>query len=189
MNWDIDITFAGVVAEQFDEYAHAEVLFYPVGGVNGLRMPDLTLGAWLETEWRLSAATGSAALNAMQRARAAVAAVRARVPALVEAKARREFKSRLDSMAMWLEDLPPQRGAGPDGSPAQRGYLAQVHLRLKAELLASAVTQPADQLSRLRAWDIGVRGRLMPGPFLLEPEVAGAATPPERFWFLFGGIS
>ena len=56
MNWKSDITFARVAGEQMDEYVHAEVLFFPVGGVGGMQMPALTIGTWLETAWRLSAA-------------------------------------------------------------------------------------------------------------------------------------
>ena len=52
MNWKPDITFARVAGEQMDEYVHAEVLFFPVGGIGGMQMPALTIGTWLETAWR-----------------------------------------------------------------------------------------------------------------------------------------
>ena len=53
MNLEPDLTFAQVVSEQIDEYVHVEVLYYPVGSIHGMQMPQVTIGNWLETEWRL----------------------------------------------------------------------------------------------------------------------------------------
>ncbi len=185
MNWKPDITFARVAGEQMDEYVHAEVLFFPIGGIGGMQMPALTIGTWLETAWRLKAAPEQAVLA---DARAAVTRIRARVPQLYEVKARREFKSRLESMSMWLEELPPRKEPRPLAPGQLTGYLAQAHLRLKLELLREDVSQTQDLLLRLRGWDDRLRAMFAPGPFVLEPEVEAAATPKERFWFLFGGI-
>lgn len=184
MNWKPDLTFARIAGEQMDDYVHAEVLFFPVGGIGGMQMPALTIGTWLETAWRLGVAPEQAGLA---DARAAITRIRARVPTLYEAKARREFKSRLESMSMWLEDLPPRKEPRPLTPGQHTGYLAQAHLRLKLELLREDVSQTQDLLARLRGWDDRLRAIFVPGPFLLEPEVEAAATPKERFWFLFGG--
>lgn len=189
MNWKSDITFARVAGEQMDEYVHAEVLFFPVGGVGGMQMPALTIGTWLETAWRLGAAALAAPEQAiLADARAAVTRIRSRVPQLYEAKARREFKSRLESMSMWLEELPPRKEPRPLTPGQHTGYLAQAHLRLKLELLREDVSQTQDLLARLRGWDDRLRAMFAPGPFVFEPDVEAAATPRERFWFLFGGI-
>lgn len=187
MNWNYDLTFARVVAEQIDDYVHAEVLFFPVGAMNGMQMPALTIGAWLETAWRLSAAGGQGA-PALVEARAAVARVRGRARELYEAKARREFKSRLDSISMWLDELLPRAQPLPAAPTERSGYRAQALLRLKLELLRDEVSQPQNVLLRLRGWDASLRGRFISGPFLLEPELAFCAEPKERYWFLFGGI-
>ncbi|HQV29885.1 MAG TPA: hypothetical protein PLG23_17090 [Thermoflexales bacterium] len=189
MNWKPDITFARVAGEQMDEYVHAEVLFFPVGGIGGMQMPALTIGTWLETAWRLGPAPLASPEQAiLVDARAAVTRIRARVPQLYEAKARREFKSRLESMSMWLEDLPPRREPRAPAPAQHTGYLAQAHLRLKLELLREDVSQTQDLLQRLRGWDDRLRAMFAAGPFVFEPEVEAAAIPRERYWFLFGGI-
>jgi len=121
-------------------------------------------------------------------ARAATTRTRPRVPQLYGAKARREFKSRLESMSMWLEDLPPRKEPRPLTPGQHTGYLAQAHLRLKLELLREDVSQTQDLLQRLRGWDDRLRAMFAPGPFVFEPEIETAAIPKERFWFLFGGI-
>ena len=51
----LDLTFAKVAGEQIDEYVHTEVLYYPIGAMAGMQMPQLTIGTWLEAAWRLKA--------------------------------------------------------------------------------------------------------------------------------------
>ena len=91
-----------------DDYAHAEVLYYPIGAMGGMQMPQLTIGAWLETLWRLKAcapALSAAQQSTLDEAQSRVQRVRSRVPDLYTQKARREFKSRLDTWTWYLEEL------------------------------------------------------------------------------------
>jgi hypothetical protein len=178
MNLDQDLAFAHIVGEQIDDYLHAEVLFYPVRSVKGMQIPPLTIGAWLETMWRLNAIRNSdnaARIDpVLEETQAEVRKARSSAPDLYQTKARREFRSRLDSWTMFLDDA---------HTPAS--YASNVHMRFKLELLKEDVSQVNDQLARLRAADVRLREQLEPGAFVWEPELA-AAAPKDEFWFLYG---
>lgn len=181
-----DLIFAEVVAEQFDDYVHAEVLFYPVGALRGHMMPMLTIGTWLETEWRLSALRAQAPERvdaALERARAHVRQVRSRAAELYTQKARREFKSRLDTWEMFLNDR-SEDAARVRAFNRLSGYRAHAHTRFKLELLKEDVAQLSAQLARLRLCDARLRAHFEPGAFIWEPELE-AAAPRERFWWLY----
>jgi hypothetical protein len=185
MNLRRDLTFARVVAEQMRDYLYAEVLFYPVGSVDGLPMPQLTIGAWLETEWRLSALRPRYPEEITPILSAAQAAVRKlRQLEQYQHKARREFKSRLDSWEMFLEDR--RESKEPYNAP-RSGYAEHVQTRFRLALLEEDVSQPSDQRARLRALDARLRARFQPGAFLWVPELAEAA-PPDKFWFLYAKL-
>lgn len=192
MNQNSDLTFASVVAEQFDDYVHAEVLFYPVGAIGGLQMPPLTLGTWLETEWRLGALLVSDPERIgppLTAARAVVRRVRSRTLELYQAKSRREFKSRLDSWEMFLDEGSDGATRAHGAAPAKAysdspGFATQVHTRFKLELIKDDVSQLAAQLSRLRLCDARLRARFRAGEFVWEPELAPAA-PADRYWWLY----
>lgn len=188
MDTKLDLVFAQVVAEQIDDYVHAEVLFYPVGAVKGMQMPQLTIGTWLETEWRLNAVASSAPNVAAQleKTRAEVRRIRNRVPDMYQNKARREFKSRLDTWDMFLEEQ-----TNPGGKPIKdrvvndsAGYTTQVHTRVKLELLQNDVSQMAAQLSRLRMADAKLRMHFKAGSFIWEPELQPFA-PQDKWWWLW----
>lgn len=190
MDTKLDLVFAQVVAEQIDDYVHAEVLFYPVGAIKGMQMPQLTLGNWLETEWRLHAAAATTPDVAVQleKTRGEVRRIRNRVPEMYQTKARREFKSRLDTWEMFLEEQ-----TNPGGKPIKdrvvndsAGYATQVHTRLKLDLLQADVSQMAAQLSRLRMADAKLRMHFRAGAFVWEPELQPFAQP-DKWWWLFGG--
>lgn len=187
MTLEHDLTFAGVIAEQIDEYVHVEVLYFPVGSIHGMQMPQVTIGNWLETAWRLSALREQDPTRidgALAKAREEVRRVRNRANELYINKARREFKSRLDMWEMVLrEDDDVKRSAKPINESA--AYPSQVRTRLKLELLQADVSQLAGQLSRLRMADGLLRTRFKPGAFVWEPELAHAA-PPEKWWWLYG---
>jgi hypothetical protein len=177
--------FARIAGEHLDEYVHTEVLFYPIGSVSGVALPQLTIGAWLETAWRLSArpaALDRAQSAVFEEARASARRVRSLWPALYQHKARREFKSRLDSWAWYLDDL-----LGKDGPLTAQGsaYASQSHTRFKLELLRQEVSQLSGELQRLEMGDRRLRLRFVPGPFLWEPDLE-AAAPREAYWWLHG---
>jgi hypothetical protein len=189
MNLKCDLTFARVVAEQMSDYLYAEVLFYPVGSVDGLPMPQLTIGAWLETEWRLSALRryGSQAIEpVLSAAQAEVRRIRCRLADQYQHKARREFKSRLDSWEMFLDDRREATAREPYNAP-RSGYAHRVQTRFRLELLRDDIPQPSEQLARLRTLDARLRTRFQTGAFLLESELAEAA-PADKFWFLYAKL-
>ena len=180
-----DLTFARIAGEHMDDYVHTEVLFYPLGSVSGMAMPQLTIGTWLETAWRLRAAGGN--LNAEQQAEfeaagAGVQRVRSLWPALYQHKAQREFKSRLDTWSWYLDEV-----LGREGPMSKQGvgYAAQAHTLLKLHLLRDDVSQKSGELARLELCDRRLRARFAPGPFVWEPELEDAA-PRETMWFLYG---
>lgn len=187
MNISADLTFIRIAGGQFDEYVNAEALFYPIGSVSGMAMPQLTIGAWLEAVWRVRAVESS--LDAQQRAilndaLAEAQRVRRLWPALYERKAQREFKSRLDSWTWYLDDV---LNASAGISPTGAGYVEQVHTRFKLELLRRDVSQPAEQVTRLDVADRRLRARFVAGPFIWDPALQPAA-PPNAFWFLYGQL-
>lgn len=165
MDLSNDLIFAEVVAEQFDDYIHAEVLFYPVGSVRGRMMPMLTIGTWLETEWRLAALRAQDAARvdeALHRARSVISKVRSRAAELYTQKARREFKSRLDTWEMFLNDR-SEDAARVHAFNRLSGYRTHAHTRFKLELLKDDVAQLSTQLARLRLCDARLRARFEPG--------------------------
>ena len=177
MDSKLDLTIAQVVQQQINDYVHAEVLFYPVGMVNGLQMPQLSIGLWLATAWQLQAVQPTA--PALIAAQAEVRRVHQTLPELYEGKARREFKSRLDTWSLYLDEALL-------GNNDTR-YITQVPNRLKLELLRDDVPQNTDQLFRLTTLDAALRARLKPGKFILEPELSKAA-PPSKVWWLWGTL-
>jgi hypothetical protein len=188
MNLRRDLTFARVVAEQMRDYLYAEVLFYPVGTVDGLPMPQLTIGAWLETEWRLSALRPrdpEAITPVLSAAQAAVRKLRHLEQ--YQHKARREFKSRLDSWEMFLDDRRETMARDEPYNAPRSGYAEHVQTRFRLALLQDDVSQRSDHLARLRILDARLRARFQPGAFLWAPELAEAA-PADRFWFLYAKL-
>ena len=185
MDIKTDLIFAQITGEQFDDYVHTEVLFYPIGSVSGLAMPQLTIGAWLEAAWRLRAMEST--LTAEQRstfdtAKASVQRVRGLWTSLYQQKAQREFRSRLDSWSWYLDDLLNKTG---NISSQASAYLSQVHIRFKLELLRQDTSHLSDQLARLDVSDRRLRVRFVAGDFVWEPELQPAA-PRDVFWFLYG---
>ncbi|HEY3342156.1 MAG TPA: hypothetical protein VGK81_09070 [Anaerolineae bacterium] len=182
----LDLTFARVTGEQIDEYVHAEVLYYPIGAMDGMKMPQLTLGMWLETVWRLKAL--AALLKAdeqavLDEAQMKVQRVRSRVPNLYKEKSRREFKSRLDVWGWYLDDVLAREPAAVP--PEGQAYATQVHVRFKLGLLQEDVTQMQDQVMRLSSNDRRLRARFASGPFVWESELSAQAQV-GTYWWLYG---
>ncbi|MCW1967866.1 MAG: hypothetical protein KIH69_007075 [Anaerolineae bacterium] len=110
---DADLFFAKIAAEHMAAYLDSDVLFYPIdnlmvvstAALHGINVPQLSIGAWLEAVWRLSARTLVPSDNAQLAAyRASVAAIRQKKGEVYGQKARREFKSRLDTWSWYLDD-------------------------------------------------------------------------------------
>lgn len=187
MNLQLDLTLAKVVHEQFDDYLQSEVLFWPVGVVAGLQLPQLTIGTWLESEWRLSLL--APAVPELAEARATVRKVRGRIGEPYQLKTRREFKSRIDSWTMFLDEAlekAAKRASGDVESPSGY-YTSAVHNRFKLELLKNDSSQLQDQLQRLNTLDMRLKGRLTAADFVWEAELKPGA-PKETFWWLWGRL-
>lgn len=186
ININLDIVFARVAGEQMDEYVHTEVLYYPIGAMSGMQMPQLTIGAWLETQWRLKALAAHLTGDQQREvdtAQAAVQRVRSRAPELYKQKARREFKSRLDTWTWYLDDvLAREPSAIP---PEGQAYATQTHVRFKLELLKDDVPQLQDQLARLTTCDRQLRARFQRGAFVWDTQLLPHAAE-DPFWFLYG---
>jgi hypothetical protein len=186
LNANLDAVFARVVGEQMDEYVHTEVLYYPIGAMAGMQMPQLTIGVWLEAQWRLKAL--AAQLSAAQQrdvdaAQLAVQRVRSRAGELYKQKARREFKSCLDTWTWYLDDvLAHEPTAIP---PEGQAYATQTHVRFRLELLQNDVPQMQDQLARLTSCDRQLRARFTRGAFVWDAQLQPYAAE-DTFWFLYG---
>ncbi|MCL5994606.1 MAG: hypothetical protein M1546_00950 [Chloroflexi bacterium] len=182
----LDLVFARVTAEQIDEYVHTEVLYYPIGAVSGMQMPQLTIGTWLETAWRLkvlAAMLSAEQQAAVDEAHAKVQRVRSRVPELYKQKARREFKSRLDTWTWYLDELLARE---PTAIPPEgQAYATLVHVRFKLDLLNADVAQMQDQGIRLTTNDRRLHTRFVNGPFVWEPELQ-PHLPAGQYWWLYG---
>jgi hypothetical protein len=181
MDLTLDLAFANVVARHIDDYVQAEVLYYPVNAnaPNGKPLPQLTIGVWLETEWRLKQLEPNA--EALKTAQTEVQRVRALQPELYNAKAQREFKSRLGTWAQTIDEAVMKR------TLSQAEYVAQVHNRFKLELLRNAVKPKGDQVLMLDAMDASLQKHFKFGQFLWEPELQKAA-PKELYWWLWGKL-
>ena len=183
-----DLAFAQIAAEQMDDYVKVETLYYPISLSLGLGkdLPQLTIGNWLETAWRLNAicqtSSTSEACGTLATAQAEIKHVRTLTSDLYEAKARREFKSRLDTWGLFMDDLLEK------GDVSNAIYTAQVHHRLKLELLQQDVKQPSEMWVRLRSMDAGLRRKFKNGLFVWEPELR-AAAPRLEYWWLWGGLN
>lgn len=186
MNLQIDRAFARVVVDQIEDYIQSEVLFWPVGNVGGLQFPQLTIGAWLETEWRLAALEPDSA--ELAAARTAVRKYRSHAAEPYNNKAQREFKSRLDSWTLYLDET-LERVINQEAIAAELrpGYHANVRHRFKLELLKDHVPQVQVQVQRLNMLDMRLRSRFKDGDFIWEPELRNAA-PKDPFWWLWGGL-
>lgn len=185
-----DMAFARAAAEQMEDYLKVETLYYPLGlslGV-GAELPQLTIGNWLETKWRLDcackASPGSAVCGALSSAQTKIAEVRRLAVEPYEAKAKREFKSRLDTWGLFLDELNEK---AEKGDVSNAVYAAQVHHRLKLELLQQDVKQPSEMWVKLRGMDAALRRVFKNGVFIWEPELR-AAAPRLEYWWLWGGL-
>ncbi|HEY3290421.1 MAG TPA: hypothetical protein VGK87_09865 [Anaerolineae bacterium] len=181
-----DVVFARVAGEQLDEYVHVEVLYYPIGAMGGMQMPQLTIGAWLEAQWHLKTLANllsAADQKVVDEAQAQVLRVRSRAGELYKQKARREFKSRLDTWTWYLDELLAREPAPVP--PEGQAYATQVHVRFKLELLQADVPQMQDQVTRLKVNDQRLKTRFQRGPFMWSDELA-PHLPEDSYWWLFG---
>ena len=188
MDHKLDLAFAQAAAAQMDDYIHAETLYYPLGMMSSAQMQPLTIGAWLETEWRLKASKTSETSEVsktsevsevLAAAQTEVRRVRGLAKELYEAKARREFKSRLDTWALFLDEALVKLDT------TRAIYAAQVPNRFKLELLQADVSPNQDQWLRLKTLDMGLRSKFKAGEFVWEPELK-AAAPKDKYWWLWG---
>ena len=130
-----------------------------------------------------AAEKGKAALCAeLVRQGAQITALHQRWPANWERKVLQELPVRLKSWAEFLNEYWNDR-------PAQaRVYPSQVRLRTILALLANeSVEIPPGFRPQLDLMDQRLKGDLIPGPFVWEPDLAGG-FPPGPFWYLYGRL-
>ena len=188
------------------EYLISDNLFgglsLPATGIRSAALSRLTLGNLLLVQARLqafcqpapedrashaqevtAAEKGKAALCAeLVRQEAQITALHRRWPANWERKVLQELPVRLKSWVEFLSEYWNDR-------PAQaRVYPSQVRLRTILALLASErVDLPPGFQSQLDLMDQRLKGDLIPGPFVWEPNLAGG-FPPGPFWYLYGRL-
>jgi hypothetical protein len=151
------------------DHLGSDALYWPLGE------EQFSIGGWLEANLRLDAlALTDAQRTQLSTARAVFDETRTKSRPPYEQKVRREFKSRVDSLNWYLEDV-------REGS----GYPTQASNRLRLALLMKDVDQPLDQRIRLEAADSRLRRVFGDGKFVLWPELEKVA-PHDLFWFLYG---
>jgi hypothetical protein len=177
MNTNADFYFATLASENMETYIKTDLLFYPLSIISIDEMPALSIGTWLEITWRLNAAE----LSVNRRTKFSlllsnVAEIRRQLNEPYLAKARREFRSRLDSWTWYLDDA-------QDG----KNYVANIHHRLKIELLKDDVPQPDKELTRLAQCDARLKIKFKDNGFVYASYLEKAA-PKGKFWWLYGSL-
>lgn len=147
----------------------------------GARLPRLTLGNLLLSQARLSAVNlDGQRRDELEQVTREIGRLREEWRSNWSLKAGREFSSRLNLWQQYVRDL--------RGDPRQHaaGYASEVRSRAILRLLRAEMLEgvPASEEEMLAMVDQILRGLAQPGPFVWEPEVAGA-FPQQEFWFLY----
>ncbi|MCS6965016.1 hypothetical protein [Thermoflexus sp.] len=180
-----ELTFIQEGMGIIEDYLASDLVYWPLRPFSAT-FPSFSLGGLLESLRRLEALQA----QLPPRARSDLELLKARLERVREAqrdryqqKLERELSSRLDAWAWYLEDYERH----PEEAAAS--YPAQVHIRLKIDLLLEEGERLGLDMgkiqSRLRALDQTLRRNWTPGPFLWEKALQ-AAFPPDRFWWLYG---
>lgn len=180
-----DLDFLQAAIPDLQEYVLSKDLYWPLrltATTPGSRQtPQLTLGNLALSRARLSAGLLSPEQQAAyQRAVQAIDALKQEWRSNWSKKAAHEYSSRLNLWQQYLRELrgdPRQQGAYYANEVRNRAILAL----LSPDLLDGIPQQAPDQLQML---DGILRGLTEAGPFLWEPEVAGA-FPQDAYWFLY----
>ncbi len=166
---DQDKRFLEAGVQVLTEYLLSKELFYPLDG----DLPRLTIGNLLLAHRRLTSTGYDTLSNEIDT-------IRAKWRAAWGQKASREVHTRLE---LWRNFLGEFRAA-PENN-ANR-YPVEVRHRAILELLA-VESDSTSELDFLPGLDSKLKGRLIPGEFVWEKQVAAGFDRAE-FWFLYGTL-
>lgn len=180
MNFSRDLAAFKEMVSALPDYLLSEAPAWHLGGSSDF--PQLTLGSYLLTRARLSAAPDQRAeidsLIQPGDARLTQWAVTA------EKKAAADLRQRVNLWQAYLQDVREN-----PASAAER-YNGDVTQRVVAALLLRQFPRLSDSADaqRLPALDAQLRLRFRPGPFVWAAELP-AAFAPDEFWFLYGSLA
>jgi hypothetical protein len=167
-----DLAYLSSTANNLEDYLMSDSLYYPLGGDM-----QLGLGAMNEALWRLRSREDHGALSATQREQLhthvlAIDDVRKKLKALYDTKARKEFRSRVDTWRWFIDD--------PVGGP--KAWAAQAWSRIRLALLKLDVEQPKEAVMWLDLADRTLRERFTEGPFVIDADLEPAASRTDHWW-------
>ena len=178
-----DLKFLESAAEELKTYLFSDDVYWPLG-VNAPEgaspYPRMTLG-WVMLFARRAqnkSAEDPDAADLLAR----IETVQSQWRAAWARKAVHEFAARLKLWQNYLNEYRSNPGAHATN------YHYEVKRRLLLELLLPVAKDLSpEQIELLRSLDLALRGHLIPGDFVGDPEDAGA-FPPGKFWFLYGSL-
>lgn len=187
MKLEDELTFVREGMAVMEDYLASDLVYWPLRPFSAT-FPSFSLGGLLESLRRLEARRAQLPPQAqadLERLEARLDQVRESHRLRYQQKLERELSSRLDAWTWYLEDYEGRR------EEAAAGYPAQVHIRLKIELLLEEAERLGLDVektrSRLWALDQALRRNWEPGRFLWE-EPLQRVFPQERFWWLYGRL-
>lgn len=172
---DQDLAYLEAGIPELETYLLSDELYWPISA-RGYNLPRLTLGGLLLAKARLQAQGEpvQALVNQLE-------AVRAKWRVAWETKAGREFQSRFGLWSNYLSDY----RHNPEGHADS--YPHEVRNRAMLQLLQPELPAGLPERESLASLDSALRGSLVPGSFIWEPEVQ-AGFPREEYWFLYGTL-
>jgi hypothetical protein len=170
---------------ELQDYLLSNDLYRPLGLTAptsySLQTPQLTIGNLLLSRARLSAADlDRPRRSEFERMARQLEKTRETWRSNWSRKAGREFSSRLNLWAQYLDELRAELPGHAAYFPTE--VRQRVILRLLQPELLDGVQ--AGEARKLRALDAVLRGLSRPGPFVWEPEAA-KCFPMDEYWFLY----
>ncbi len=181
-----DLSFLQAGVPDLENYLLSKEIYWPMGGrppAGEPPFPRLTLGWALLSHKRVHARTLTPQqAQTLGQLDNNLQAVRTRWQVAWERKAGKEFQSRLNLWANFINDY---RRAPKDHASR---YPYEVNRRVLLHLLAQETRGTPEQLrSLLAGMDKALRAALQPGEFLWDEELRGA-FPSDVYWYLYGEI-
>ena len=180
-----ELSYIRASLDQLQAYLLSKELFWPVSPPVGIRsFPKLTLSSLLLAIKKLRAISSTSQLDPAQRTETAqldrkISEIHQKWTAAWEAKAIREFRSRLRQWSHFLNDLEKNEEAH---APY---YSSEVRVRVLIALLKEYATE--DEKQALAQLDAVLQARLKPTDFIWNAELE-LEFPAQEFWFLYSTI-
>ncbi len=185
---ETNLDIAEAMVAEFEDYLVDDDLYRQlvIRTTAGDRMLKMSAGSLLEVLHDLHHAADTGRLTPEQKNRLreltdTVEQLTRRYTSVYRQKLVREFKSQIDSWRWFLQDCQDDR------SRCRDEYPFEVRIRNRLALLMDELDDdaPADQVSRLRKLDADLREILVPGKFILDPELQ-ERYPKSHYWWLYG---